>query len=218
MDFAGHPTVGTAYVLHDEGKLANEVASFALEENVGPIQISVLSGKFWLTSPPLSEEDVIDRRIGAELIGLHENDLLDRAPQIITAGNPTLYIALKNPAAVDRAALDTANWNRFKLEHLKPMAVFIFATTAEGAYSRMFAPDHGVHEDPATGSSTGPLAFYMMKHGLVSSNGGTSFLSEQGTKMGRRSILHVRIEGDWGSDLIMVGGDVTPVMQGTLTI
>ena len=70
----------------------------------------------------------------------------------------------------------------------------------------MFAPDYGIREDPATGSSTGPLASYLMKHRMVSSKTGTSFHSEQGTCMGRRSILHVRVQGDAGSDGILSAG------------
>jgi PhzF family phenazine biosynthesis protein len=98
------------------------------------------------------------------------------------------------------------------------MCVFAFAPTPEGAYSRMFAPDYGIREDPATGSSTGSLAHYMMKHGMASSKAGTIFFSEQGAKMGRRSILHVRIHGESGADGIGVGGNVTPVIEGTITL
>jgi trans-2,3-dihydro-3-hydroxyanthranilate isomerase len=82
----------------------------------------------------------------------------------------------------------------------------------------MFAPEHGVVEDPATGSSTGPLAAFMMRHGLVSSASGTRFISEQGTKMGRRSILHVEIHGERGADGIEVGGYVTPVAEATMSL
>jgi hypothetical protein len=89
-----------------------------------------------------------------------------------------------------------------------PLCVFTFAPTPTGAYSRMFAPDLGVVEDPATGSSTGPLALYMKRNGLVNKN----FVSEQGKKMGRRSLLHVRFEGDH----IDVGGYVTPIITAEL--
>ena len=82
----------------------------------------------------------------------------------------------------------------------------------------MFAPDYGVREDPATGSSTGPLAFYMMKHGLAPAKDGTAFSSEQGTKMGRRSILHLLIHGEAGVDGIEVGGHVTPIIEGTMAL
>jgi trans-2,3-dihydro-3-hydroxyanthranilate isomerase len=80
----------------------------------------------------------------------------------------------------------------------------------------MFAPEHGVAEDPATGSSTGPLAVFMLKHGLVARAAGTRFVSEQGTKMQRRSQLHVQLLGDAGRDGIDVGGHVTPLAEGTM--
>jgi trans-2,3-dihydro-3-hydroxyanthranilate isomerase len=82
----------------------------------------------------------------------------------------------------------------------------------------MFAPDYGIAEDPATGSSTGPLAMFMMRHGLVSRAAGTRFVSEQGTKMGRRSRLHVHVFGDHGADGIDVGGHVTPIAHATMTL
>jgi trans-2,3-dihydro-3-hydroxyanthranilate isomerase len=93
-----------------------------------------------------------------------------------------------------------------------PNGVFVFAPTPQGAYSRMFAPEHGIAEDPATGSATGPLAAYMIRHNLISPADGTRFISEQGTKMRRRSILHVQIRGQGGAAGIEVGGYVTPLV------
>jgi trans-2,3-dihydro-3-hydroxyanthranilate isomerase len=75
-----------------------------------------------------------------------------------------------------------------------------------------------VIEDPATGSATGPLAAYMMRHNLASGAPGTRFVSEQGTKMGRRSILYIQINGEDGADGIEIGGYVTPVAEATMTI
>ena len=57
----------------------------------------------------------------------------------------------------------------------------------------MFGPEYGVREDPGSGSATGPLAAFMLQNRLVSGAAGTRFVSEQGVKMGRRSILHVRL-------------------------
>jgi trans-2,3-dihydro-3-hydroxyanthranilate isomerase len=98
------------------------------------------------------------------------------------------------------------------------MCVFVFSPTDEGAYSRMFAPDYGITEDPATGSATGPLALFMMRHGLISDAAGTRFVSEQGRKMKRRSRLHVHIFGEGGKVGIDVGGRVTPVARASMTI
>jgi trans-2,3-dihydro-3-hydroxyanthranilate isomerase len=82
----------------------------------------------------------------------------------------------------------------------------------------MFAPALGVPEDPATGSATGPLAAFMMEHGLAPATDGTHFVSEQGTKMGRRSLLHVLIHGEDGRDAIEVGGHVTPLAVASMVL
>ena len=119
---------------------------------------------------------------------------------------------------MDRAWLDLQGARKLKGLEEELACVFVFAPTAEGAYSRMFAPDFGVVEDPATGSSTGPLALFMMRHGLASSASGTSFFSEQGTKMQRRSILHVQVHGEKGADGIEVGGHVAPLAEGTMSL
>ena len=82
----------------------------------------------------------------------------------------------------------------------------------------MFAPEYGIPEDPATGSSTGPLAVFMMRCGSISNAAGTRFVSEQGTKMGRRSLLHVDIQGENGTDGIYLGGQVTPIIEAVMTL
>ena len=145
-------------------------------------------------------------------------DLLPIPPQLLSAGNPTVIVAAKDKAAVDQAWIDLAGLKTLTGEESEPSCVFLFTPTPEGAYSRMFAPEYGVSEDPATGSSTGPLAIFMMRHGLVSKAAGTRFVSEQGTKMGRRSLLHVEIHGEQGVDGIDVGGYVTPICEATMNL
>jgi len=99
-----------------------------------------------------------------------------------------------------------------------PLLVMVFSPTREGAYSRVFGPEYGVREDPATGSATGPLAAFMVQNGLVSSAANTRFISEQGVKMARRSILHIRLNGEKGVNGIEIGGYVTPVAEATMTL
>lgn len=117
---------------------------------------------------------------------------------------------------MDRSFLDLSGLKLLSGTNDKPVCIFVFAPTATGAYSRMFAPAYGIAEDPATGSSTGPLAAYMIQHGLAPGASGTRFISEQGTKMGRRSFLHVCIQGENGTDGIDVGGYVTPLVEATM--
>jgi trans-2,3-dihydro-3-hydroxyanthranilate isomerase len=221
VDFAGHPTVGASFVLIDDGIVSKTQPRFALEENVGPVPI-VVDGEIrpliWLTTPPIRQGPHIERTAAARLLSLPIEQLLEAPPQILDAGNPTLFVALRDCDAVDRASLDSAAWTSFKVLHAAPMCVFAFAPTRDGAYSRMFAPDYGIAEDPATGSSTGPLAWFMLRHGLAPSASSRRFQSEQGTQMGRRSILHVKVNGNDVSDGIAVGGHVIPVIDGVLTL
>ena len=221
MDFAGHPTIGASFVILDEAIVPRGTQKFALEENVGLVPIRVEATqedarpRIWLTTPPIEYQQTVDRALCAKVLGLQLDDLLAPTPQVLTAGNPTIFIPLKNKEAVDLAWLDRSGAIELRGGDKRPLCVFVFTPTAEGAYSRMFAPEHGVVEDPATGSSTGPLAAYMMRTGLVSS---PRFVSEQGTKMGRRSLLHVETRGNKGENGIDVGGYITPLVEATMTL
>lgn len=235
MAFAGHPTVGTSFVLLDEGIVSRDSNRFTLEEKVGPVPIRVErqgnhEGRpygamdenrpmIWLRTPPIRSGPAFERAACAELVGLDPADVLDVTPQVFSAGNPNVFIPVRDKAAVDRATVpDLRTLTGFKAGFPEPLCVFIFTPTPEGAYSRMFAPEHGVLEDPATGSATGPLAAFMIENKLVPGAAGTRFVSEQGTKMGRRSLLHVEIAGESGAEGIDVGGHVTPVIEATLRI
>ena len=176
------------------------------------------TARLWLTTPPIEFGPLFDRDTCASALGLPESDLAPSPPQLVSAGNPNVYVALRDPASVDRAWLDLEGVRRLHGGKQSADCVFVFAATATGAYSRMFAPEHGVVEDAATGSATGPLAAYMMRYGLTGTQDGAAFVSEQGTKMGRRSFLHVLVHGENGSEGIEVGGSVVPFAQGTLNV
>lgn len=212
MRFAGHPTIGTAWVLLNERRAPN--SGFALEELVGPVPLRIDGKLLWLKTPAITFESTVPRDTCAKLVGVNESDLLECTPQVVSAGNPCLFIALKNREAVDRTVCDTSVLRGITVSK-EPLCVFVFAPEPTGAYSRMFAPLHNIIEDPATGSATGPLAAYMMAHNLCTKTPGTRLISEQGTKMGRRSILHILI-GNEGS--IEVGGAVAPLAQGTMDL
>lgn len=221
MIFAGHPTIGTSFVLWDEGVVARDVVHFVLEEEVGPVPIRIEAGQrplIWLRTPPIKYGKTYSRAACAEALGLRVEDLLDLTPQLVNAGNPTILVAARNPAVVDRTSLSLSGLHTIRGGGNESACVFVFALTAKGVYSRMFAPEYGIPEDPATGSSTGPLASFMVCHGLLSGVSGQRFVSEQGTKMGRRSCLHVCMHGDRGVDGIDVGGYVTPIVEATMTL
>lgn len=219
LPFAGHPTIGTSFVLLDEGAVPKDSERFVLEEKVGPVSIRVEPGErplIWLTTPPIKYGRTFDPGLCARALGIATNDLLEITPQLLSAGNPTIFIAVKDKEVVDRAWIDLQGMAMLWDGQQEQACVFVFTPASGGAYSRMFAPEYGIVEDPATGSSTGPLAAFMLRHGFVSGAAGARFVSEQGTKMGRRSILHVQLNGEQGADGIEVGGYVSPVAEATL--
>jgi trans-2,3-dihydro-3-hydroxyanthranilate isomerase len=220
MVFAGHPTVGTAWVLREIGRVPREQTRFVLDETIGPIDIRVDDeGLVWLRTPPIRTLREYDAEVSAAAIGLQRSDLLEGVPvQNRSAGSPLIFIPLRDAAAVDRAEVDSAALRRLLANESEPTGVFVFAPSPAGAYSRMFGNDLGIAEDPATGGATGPLASLMMDYSLVPRAAGTRFVSEQGTKMGRRSLLHVFIDGEGGERGIEVGGHVAPVARATLQL
>jgi trans-2,3-dihydro-3-hydroxyanthranilate isomerase len=219
MPFAGHPTIGSAFVAQDRGLISRSVASFSFEERVGPVAIRIEDGLIWLSTPPIERVGECDRAACARALDLREWDLLaDIPPQVYSAGNPMLFVPVTDRETVDRASVDPTAFAQLEDAIGESVGLFVFAPTRAGAYSRMFAPEFGIVEDPATGSATGPLAAYMMAHGLCSNADGTAFASEQGTKMGRRSLLQVRIRGENGRDGIDVGGRVTPIVDAVMTL
>jgi trans-2,3-dihydro-3-hydroxyanthranilate isomerase len=217
MIFAGHPTIGTAFVLRDEGLIAPSLGEFQLQEKVGSVPVRVAhdgSEIIWLKTPQIEWEITYDPALCARVLGLELGDLASDGivPQRLSAGNPALFVPLRSQALVDRAWLSPDGMRLLRGDESEPFCVFAFVPTPTGAYSRMFAPEYGIPEDPATGSATGSLAAFMMRHRLLSS---TRFVSEQGTKMGRRSLLHVQIHDSGDID---VGGHVTPVGAGTIEL
>jgi trans-2,3-dihydro-3-hydroxyanthranilate isomerase len=223
LSFAGHPTVGTAWVLATEGLVPGGSLEFVLEEGVGPVKVRGVKGPngltFWMTHPELTFGRVERRRSqAAEAIGLTEDDLLPEVPvQMATTGNPFLFFGLRDARTVDLAAPDLELLSEV-LDATDAFGAFIFAPVGGNRlYSRMFSLD--IPEDPATGSGSGPLGGFAVKYGLVARAPKVEIISEQGTKMGRQSFIHIELTYRDAEEIpwqIEVGGSVRPVIAGTL--
>jgi trans-2,3-dihydro-3-hydroxyanthranilate isomerase len=224
LKFAGHPTVGTAWVLATEGLVPGGALEFVLEEGVGAVPVRGVKGPggltFWMTHPQVEFGAVFPNRAEvASAVGLTAVDLLTDVPiQIASTGNPFLFVALRDARTVDAAALDPYRL-RDLLTGTAGLGAFIFATAgANRLYSRMLSLD--IPEDPATGSASGPLGAFTVKYGIVPRAEIVSIVSEQGTKIGRQSFVHIRLayppKGDLPS-LIEVGGSVVPTLKGELS-
>lgn len=222
LPFAGHPTIGTAFIMRRLGIVEPGAQNFALSENVGRVPIRVDAGDgpiLWLTTPPIRKLAEFSRERCARALSLGADRLAPGVPcEQLSAGSPLIFVAVREPSDVDAVQLDGAIYSDLVRPSREPTSIFVFARTEKGAYSRMFAPQLGIIEDPATGGATGPLAAFMMKYGLVANGDGARFVSEQGVKMGRRSVLHVLIHGEGGRDGIEVGGNVVHVAQGTMEL
>lgn len=236
LPFAGHPTLGTAFVLAQRGLLPPDGTEgrAALEEGVGPVPVRLEGDPaapsfLWMRTPPATlGPPREDRGSVAAALGLEETDLLAGAPiQVGATGTPFLLVPLRDRSTVDRAVVNPVRLARISAESTA-VGVFIFAldgpnteaaTPTERVYARMFAPEAGIVEDPATGSATSPLGAYLVRHGLVLAEDEARIVSEQGTKMGRQSFLHVRVKR-LGAEVeeIEVGGGVVPVLEGVLRL
>ncbi len=168
----------------------------------------------------------MERDALAHALRLSPADLLDDAPIAVgSTGSPFLYVPLRNREAVDRADLDVPALRAIFADEAA-VGVFIFAPDGADAsskhrvYSRMFAPHtSGIREDPATGSASRPLGAYLVRHGLVTGGAEARIVSEQGTKIGRQSFVHIRVrDGGTPAEEIEVGGSVVPVLEGELRL
>ncbi|MBV8602573.1 MAG: PhzF family phenazine biosynthesis protein [Candidatus Eremiobacteraeota bacterium] len=223
LDFAGHPTIGVAYVVALRESPAD---AFAIEENVGLVPIEcdhdeAGDRRFWLTTPELAFYETLDPALCARLLGLAENEIAG-SPQFVSAGSPLLFICVNSMEAVDRAVL-RQQYLAGALGSAGSVGTFVFARkepdspTRLDTYSRMFAPQTGIREDPATGGAMGPLAGYMMQHGLLPADGaGVRFTNEQGVAMGRPSVLHVRLEPTADGVAVKVGGSAVMTGAGAI--
>lgn len=229
---AGHPTVGTAFVLHKAGMvaLAQAEQTVRFEEAVGIIPVTYYQREqatpLSFMSQPLSKFGSIfeNRMVLAEMLSIGTDGLHPTYPaQMVSSGVPFLFVVVNDLATLGKVKLRLDLWERYLKEWEAPQ-VFVF--TPDGTVnemsavrSRMFSPAFGIAEDPATGIASGPLACYLLKYGLVPAGAQVAILNQQGFEMGRPSFIYIRVEMQ-GSEVsrLLVGGETVYVGEGTLHI
>jgi trans-2,3-dihydro-3-hydroxyanthranilate isomerase len=218
LPFAGHPTIGTAAVLHRLGKVTGD--AFTFEMNVGPIAVTREEATFWMTPPPAEPVGgAFDRAAIASALGLPTSAVVS-PPQVFGGrGVSFLCVQIDNAANVDWIMFERAALIAATGEDVGAGDVLVLSYLAGVAYSRMFpAIASGILEDPATGSSIAPLCSALAQWRAIDQSR-TTLKVEQGTQMGRQSFLHARFEVQHTSvQNVTVGGSVVPVFESTLAL
>ena len=232
LQFAGHPTVGTAFVLGTTGDvtLTGAETKIVFEEGVGPVPVTIRArdGKpdfAQLTvaqlpefgPPPPPAADL------ARALGLDTSDVLtgELAAEAASCGTWFLLVPLRNRAALGRARPRLDDFERVLKGYITEK-VFVFCNEPELPTShyraRMFAPLIGVPEDPATGSAAVGFGGYLAKRDKRT-DGTLMWRIEQGFEMGRPSILDVEVDKKAGAvAAVRVGGNSVLVTRGEMII
>lgn len=230
LPMAGHPTIGTAFAMAALGRVRAPQPRLVFDCKVGAIPVELVwraDGALdfaWMDQPGPVFNDPFDpalRPAVARALRVDVADLADSPPQTISTGVPFLFVRLQSEEAVDRAWADRAALaDACTAAGEEPRSVFVFAMSARdgvSCYSRMFAPEFGIVEDPATGSASGPLGCYLLRHRLVSADDARTLVSLQGVRMGRPSRVHISITAA-GQQIarVRVGGQAVIVGEGVI--
>jgi trans-2,3-dihydro-3-hydroxyanthranilate isomerase len=216
VPFAGHPTLGTAYVIQHE-ILARPVERITLQLKAG--EISVTFGEvLWMRQLQPTFGAILDSALFARTLNLETANLEDRSPvQEVSTGLPALIVPLRDLDALRRCKVD---WERYTEVAGSGKNLYVFCPEPHDdgpgdLSARMFANDLGVPEDPATGSAAGCLAAYLLEHSYL----GTDSIDvrvEQGYEIDRPSLLYLRAAREGEGISVYVGGKVQMVAKGEL--
>ena len=235
LPFAGHPTIGTAVLLALEDRAGREGAgladavAFGLEEAIGTVACLVETGegrgraRFRIPSLPRFVGDGPDADTLTPLLGLPAAEIGFRrhAPSRHDAGNPFTFVPLAHRAALDAVKLERAAFARLHGEGALD-ALFLYAPDPEELgtrfQARMFAPNLGVDEDPATGSAAAAFAGVMMQFEPLG-DGAHDVAITQGVAMGRPSAIALQLTIEGGAlHAAEIAGSAVLVSQGRLHV
>lgn len=228
---AGHPTLGTAFVLTRLGLFdpAASGGSLVLEQQVGPVPVEVAMeegqpGQITMQQAVPRFGPVETRRAEvAAMLSLRKGDLLPGPPiEAGSSGVPFWYVPLASLDAARRAKIHTGLWESL-LGGSEPAGVYVLSletdSPAADVHGRMFAPAFGIAEDPATGIASGPLGAYLVRHGLVPAAHSVNIVSEQGLEMGRPSRIEIGLEMDGARvTVVRVGGRCVAMGSGRMEV
>lgn len=228
IPFAGHPTLGTAWVLRDRGRL--DQASVVQECGAGEIGVRFEDDLVELSAAPRDRIGPVGEAFAAQLLEAVGLDLADADGEVWLAGTGLTFVhlpvhdeAVARARVPARAVRDIAHLPETgdPLDGLNLYAVRDRSSDGLDVHSRVFVPGLSVPEDPATGSAAAGLALALHARGLL--DDGDRYRISQGTELGRPSVLLGRIEADGegaGATVsrVHVAGEVHPIARGQIRV
>jgi trans-2,3-dihydro-3-hydroxyanthranilate isomerase len=216
LPFAGHPTLGTAFVLAERGLVPADVVQTCKAGEV-PVVVELAAGTATMRQlPPELGDPFPDREAVAAAAGLRVEDLGEHPFVPVSTGIPHLMVPLVDEAALRRASRDDHGCAEVT-EQAEAESLYLFAVRGDGdVIARMFDRSIQIGEDPATGSAAGPLGIYLAEQGLAGMPGHVTIA--QGEMVGRPSFLEVDVEEEASAWIARVGGGVRIVGEGSFRI
>jgi len=232
IPFAGHPSIGTAHALIEEQciKLQGVGTTVYQEIAIGilPLEIYTDAGKveriMMTQGRPSFGQQVEETNWLADALGITAEKINSTGlkPQVVSTGLDQLFIPIENLRTVRELKPNLTKIGEIESK-LNVVGCFAFTLEAENkgnfVHGRMFAPNEGVTEDPATGSAAGALGAYLMNHGKLPIDDPAKFSIEQGHEISRPSRIFVEVYHDRGVPTkIRVGGKAVTVLNGALEL
>jgi len=235
LDFAGHPTVGAAFLLGTLQTVSGDQTSvtWQLEEPVGLVPVTLyydgenlIKTELTVAQLPQAGENIPEVSDLAKLLGLNLDQIKQDQdfPQTYSCGLPFLFVPLVNREALGQIQFNLSVWQDL-LANQWAHCVYCLAPSDptrplkenHTLYGRMFAPGLGIAEDPATGSAVAALGGYLGDR--LSTQGTFTWQIEQGIEMGRPSQLVLTlVKNSQGIETVKVAGRSVLVSEGIMTL
>lgn len=214
LPFAGHPSIGAAWVLARAGVIKQ--GEVRQQCGAGIIPVRVDGAGAWIAGGRPEVGESLDAATLAEAVGLTVEDVESEGTQGTAAAGAFFTFLQVHDDAVARARPDAAAVVA-RTAGAVGLVLFSFDPVSSRAHVRMFAPGSGVMEDPGGGASAVALGVHLVRRGLLRPDGVSSFVISQGTELGRPSAMEVEVHARNGRAVeTAVRGSVVAVARGEL--
>ncbi|QDZ99181.1 PhzF family phenazine biosynthesis protein [Lysinibacillus fusiformis] len=227
VDFCGHATLGTAWLMATKYNWIDKDDKIVFESNIGLIPVKWLMENNQLTRvsmtqvrPHVKSID-ISPAVVANLVGIHETEIDDRYPiKIANTGVPHLMVPVKTRQAIDQAEPNLNELKKMNNDfNISTTHLFTFDTNGQfDIYTRDFCPNIGIDEDPVTGAANGALGGYLYLENILAQQERHQLMIGQGHTINRPGILYVTITPDAETAVIEVAGAAVVSIEGIIFV